>query len=132
MHGKQEIECQGALFAPDGGLRVSLRGTERQRERGTKEKIIKQKKRERKRRRGEEIRIIKGRENTDAEIPSDRWTENREAFTPKGCERVIGGIYSWRWPLISSSSFLENARDTVGRKCDFFLKRGAFEVFLSV
>lgn len=48
MRGKQEIECQGALFAPDGGLRVSLKGTERQRERETEEKIIKQKKRVRK------------------------------------------------------------------------------------
>lgn len=28
--------------------------------------------------------IIKGRENTDAEIPSNRRTENREAITPKG------------------------------------------------
>lgn len=33
MRSKQEIECQGALFAPDGGLRVSLKGTERQRKR---------------------------------------------------------------------------------------------------
>lgn len=33
-------ECQETLFAHDGGLRVSLKGTERERERG---KIIKQK-----------------------------------------------------------------------------------------
>lgn len=35
VRGKQEIECQGALFAPDGGLRVSLKGKERQRKRET-------------------------------------------------------------------------------------------------
>lgn len=40
VRGKQEIECQGALFVPDGGLRVSLKGTERQRERETEGKII--------------------------------------------------------------------------------------------
>lgn len=33
VRGKQEIECQGALFAPDGGLRVSLKGKERHRKR---------------------------------------------------------------------------------------------------
>lgn len=36
------------MFAPDGGLRVSLKGTERQRERETEGKIIKRKKRGRK------------------------------------------------------------------------------------
>lgn len=55
MRGKQEIECQGALFAPDRGLRVSLKGAERQRERETEGKIIKQKKNVRKRKREQKI-----------------------------------------------------------------------------
>lgn len=78
MHGKQEIECQGALFAPDGGLRVSLKETEKQRERETEEKIIKQKKRE------NGIGIIKGRENTDTEIPSDRQNSEKPSHTKEG------------------------------------------------
>lgn len=70
MRGKQEIECQGALFAPDGGFRVSLKGTERQRERDRQtETIIKQKKRGMKReervRVEEDVRVIKCIENTD-------------------------------------------------------------------
>lgn len=35
VRGKQEIECQGVLFAPDGGLRVSLKGKGRRRKRET-------------------------------------------------------------------------------------------------
>lgn len=80
--------------------------------------------------------IIKGRENTDAEILSDRRTENREAIGPKGgreCERGIGGIYSWRWPLISSSSFLAQKMPETQREGNVtFVKRGASKVFLSV
>ncbi len=60
------------MFATDGGVRVSLKGTERQRERETEGKIIKVKKRARKRGdRKEDIRIIQGTENTDTEIPRE-------------------------------------------------------------
>lgn len=53
MRGKQEIECQGALFAPDGGFRVSLKGTERQRDRRKDNKTEKEGKKKEERERGE-------------------------------------------------------------------------------
>lgn len=55
MRGKQEIECQGALFAPDGGLRVSLKGdrkTERKRDRGKDNKTGESEKKEEREREG--------------------------------------------------------------------------------
>lgn len=38
VRGKQEIECQGALFAPDGGWGVSLKEKERHRKERENEK----------------------------------------------------------------------------------------------
>lgn len=58
MHGKQEIECQGALFAPDGGLRVSLKGTERQNDRDRRKDNKTEEESEKREERGEDIGII--------------------------------------------------------------------------